>query len=112
VVNIKITINCSIKNNNTENHRVVTEVLREKKRKEKKRKEKKYNKMVENKLTEKIIGCAIEVHKILGPGLLESAYQECLYYELKIAGLKVEKEKSMPIVYKDIKLDHGYRIDL
>ncbi len=68
--------------------------------------------MVENKLTEKIIGCAIEVHKILGPGLLESAYQECLYYELKNAGLKVEKEKPMPIVYKDIKLDHGYRIDL
>jgi len=106
-VNTKIIINCSIKNNNTENHRVVTEVLREKKRKEKK-----YNKMVENKLTEKIIGCAIEVHKILGPGLLESAYQECLYYELKNAGLKVEKEKPMPIVYKDIKLDHGYRIDL
>ena len=68
--------------------------------------------MVENKLTEKIIGCAIEVHKILGPGLLESAYQECLYYELKNAGLKVEKENPMPIVYKDIKLDHGYRIDL
>ncbi len=68
--------------------------------------------MIENNLTEKIIGCAIEVHKILGPGLLESAYQECLYYELKNAGLKVEKEKPMPIVYKDIKLDHGYRIDL
>ena len=59
--------------------------------------------MIENKLTEKIIGCAIEVHKILGPGLLESAYQECLYYELKNAGLKVEKEKPMPI---DIKISN------
>jgi GxxExxY protein len=63
-------------------------------------------------LTYKIIGCAIEVHKELGPGLLESAYQECLFYELKNAGLKVEKEKALPVIYKDIKLDHGYRIDL
>ena len=68
--------------------------------------------MIENELSKKIIGCAIEVHKHLGPGLLESAYQECLYYELKQAGLKVKKEKPMPIVYKDVKLDHGYRIDL
>ncbi len=68
--------------------------------------------MIENEISKKIIGCAIEVHKQLGPGLLESAYQECLYYELKQAGLYVQKEKSMPIVYKDIKLDHGYRIDL
>ena len=67
--------------------------------------------MVENQLTEIIIGCAIEVHKILGPGLLESAYQECLYYELKKAGLKVEKEVPMPIIYKEIKLEHGYRMD-
>jgi len=65
-----------------------------------------------NKITEKIIGCAIEVHKILGPGLLESAYEECLYYELKNAGLKVERQKAIPVVYKDIKLDCGYRIDL
>tara|TARA_A100000171_G_C2140131_1_gene154523 strand:- start:11310 stop:11684 length:375 start_codon:yes stop_codon:yes gene_type:complete len=64
------------------------------------------------KLTEVIIGAAIEVHRILGPGLLESAYQECLYFELKKAGLLVEKQKALPIVYKDIKLDHGYRIDL
>lgn len=66
----------------------------------------------ENELSSIIIGCAIEVHKQLGPGLLESAYQECLYHELMKKGLKVVKEKSMPIIYKDIKLDHGYRIDL
>ncbi|REE24289.1 GxxExxY protein [Winogradskyella pacifica] len=52
------------------------------------------------------------MHKQLGPGLLESAYQECLFHELKKAGLAVQKEKALPIVYKDIKLDHGYRIDL
>ena len=68
--------------------------------------------MIENVLSKKIIGCAIEVHKQLGPGLLESAYQECLYYELKQIGLKVKKEIPMPIVYKEVKLDHGYRIDL
>lgn len=63
-------------------------------------------------ITYKIIGLAIEVHKQLGPGLLESAYQECLYYEIVNSGLAVEKEKVLPIVYKNIKLDHGYRIDL
>ena len=68
--------------------------------------------MIENELSKKIIGCAIEVHKHLGPGLLESAYQKCLYYELKHAGLKVQIEKAMPIVYKDVRLDHGYRLDL
>lgn len=65
-----------------------------------------------NNLSYQIIGCAIEVHKILGPGLLESAYQNCLIFELKKAGLKVEKEISLPITYKNIELDHGYRIDL
>jgi GxxExxY protein len=60
----------------------------------------------------KVIGLAIEVHRQLGPGLLESAYQECLFYEIIRAGLKVEKEITLPIVYKEIKLDHGYRIDL
>lgn len=59
-----------------------------------------------------IIGCAIKVHKSLGPGLLESAYKECLYYELLKAGLFVEKEKPMPLIYKEVKLDVGYRIDL
>jgi len=62
--------------------------------------------MTENELSKIIIGCAIEVHKHLGPGLLESAYQECLLYELMDAGLKVQKEKPMPIVYKEVKLDH------
>ena len=68
--------------------------------------------MDENQISKIIIGKAIEVHRALGPGLLESAYQECLYYELTTEGLSVEKEKPMPIVYKDIRLDHGYRIDL
>jgi GxxExxY protein len=63
-------------------------------------------------ITYKIIGLAIEVHKQLGPGLLESAYQECLYYEILNSGLIVEKQKALPIIYKEIKLDHGYRIDL
>ena len=65
-----------------------------------------------NKLTEQIIGCAIKVHRTLGPGLLESAYQECLFFELKKAGLLVEKEKPLPLFYDDVKLDCGYRIDL
>jgi GxxExxY protein len=68
--------------------------------------------MKNNELTNLIIGAAIEVHKSLGPGLLESAYQECLFYELKSKGLEVKKEQALPIVYKEVKLDHGYRIDL
>jgi len=65
-----------------------------------------------NQITEKIIGCAIEVHKELGPGLLESAYEECLAFELKQAGLNVERQVPVPVIYKDIKLDCGYRIDI
>jgi len=65
-----------------------------------------------NKLTEQIIGAAIEVHRHLGPGLLESAYEACLAYELERLGLKVEKQKPLPLIYKDIRLDQGYRIDL
>ena len=68
--------------------------------------------MTENEISEKIIGCAIEVHKSLGPGLLESAYCECLYYELQIGGLNVEKQKPLPLIYKEVKLDVGYRLDL
>lgn len=68
--------------------------------------------MTENEISKIIIGKAIEIHKALGPGLLKSAYKECLFYELNFNGLYVEKEKPMPIIYKDIKLDHGYRIDL
>jgi GxxExxY protein len=59
-----------------------------------------------------VIGLAIEVHRQLGLGLLESAYQECLFYEIKKAGLKVEKEITLPIIYKEIRLDQGYRRDL
>jgi GxxExxY protein len=58
-----------------------------------------------NQITERIIGCAIEVHKNLGPGLLESAYEECLAFELRNAGLNIERQKPVPVVYKDIKLD-------
>ena len=65
-----------------------------------------------NYLTQTIIGKAIEVHRALGLGLLESAYRECLNYELKSTGLTVEQEKPMPILYKEVVLDHGYRIDL
>ena len=65
-----------------------------------------------NELTEFVIGCAIEVHRNLGPGLLESAYSKCLEFELKSQGIYVEKEISLPIIYKEIKIDHGYRIDL
>lgn len=59
-----------------------------------------------------VIGKCIEVHRGLGPGLLESAYKECLYYELIKSGLKVDKEVPLPIVYKEVQLDHGYRLDL
>ncbi|MEQ9165774.1 MAG: GxxExxY protein [Fulvivirga sp.] len=59
-----------------------------------------------------MIGAAIAVHKELGPGLLESAYQECLFHELLQQDLLVEKERALPLVYKDVKLDCGYRIDL
>ena len=65
-----------------------------------------------NEITEKIIGCAIEVHKILGPGLLESAYEACLFYELQKAGLRVERQRPVPVTYKEIKLDCGYRLDI
>ena len=65
-----------------------------------------------NEITQKIIGCAIEVHKNLGPGLLESAYEECLSYELIKKGLDIKRQKPTPVVYKEIKLECGYRIDI
>jgi GxxExxY protein len=65
-----------------------------------------------NKITQKIIGCAIEVHRYLGPGLLEPAYEECLAFELKKAGLEIKRQIPTPVVYKDVKLDCGYRIDI
>ena len=65
-----------------------------------------------NQLTEKIIGAAIDVHRHLGPGLLESTYETCLVYELERLDLVVERQKALPVVYKDVKLEQGYRIDL
>ena len=65
-----------------------------------------------NELSGIIIGKAISVHRILGPGLLESAYEECLAYELREAGFKVERQKPLPIVYKEIELEYGYRVDM
>lgn len=59
-----------------------------------------------------VLDCAFQVHTELGPGLLENAYEECLCYELKRVGLKVERQKALPLVYKEIKLETGYRIDL
>ncbi|MGH9426535.1 MAG: GxxExxY protein, partial [Terriglobia bacterium] len=64
-----------------------------------------------NRITEKIIGCAIEVHRHLGPGLLESAYEECTCYEMVAAGLAVKRQVPLPVVYKGIKMDCGYRMD-
>ena len=65
-----------------------------------------------NHITEMIIGAAIEVHRALGPGLLESAYETCLAFELAQRSLKVEQQKPLPVVYKEVKLDCGYRLDL
>ena len=66
----------------------------------------------ENEISNEVIGAAIEVHRYLGPGLLESAYEECLCYEFDRRGIKYERQKPLPIVYKDTKLDCGYRLDL
>jgi GxxExxY protein len=68
--------------------------------------------MREDLLTNSIIRLAMDVHTALGPGLLENVYQECLYYKIKKAGFLVEKEKVMPVVFEDVRLDCGYRIDL
>ncbi|VGO15201.1 hypothetical protein PDESU_03783 [Pontiella desulfatans] len=63
-------------------------------------------------LSNKVIGCALKVHKELGPGLLESAYEQCLCYELSKAGIGFERQKELPVQYQDVKIDCGYRIDL
>ena len=68
--------------------------------------------MIENEFSKRVIGIAIEVHSALGPGLLESAYKECLFYKIKQQGLFVEKEKPMPLLFEEVKLDCGYRLDL
>ncbi len=68
--------------------------------------------MHENEISKIIFDLGLKIHKNLGPGLLESAYEECLFYEISKAGLFVEKQKSMPLIYEEVKLDIGYRMDL
>lgn len=68
--------------------------------------------MTENELSKVVFNCSLKVHQTLGPGLLESAYEECLYYELKKTGLEIEKQKSLPLIYEEVKLDIGYRLDM
>lgn len=68
--------------------------------------------MSENELSKIVFECGLKVHRALGPGLLESAYEECLFYELMKANVYVEKQKGLPLVYEEVKLDIGYRTDL
>ena len=68
--------------------------------------------MSENDISKIVFESALKVHQTLGPGLLESAYEECLFYELKKHNLKIEKQKQLPLVYEEVKLDAGYRIDI
>jgi GxxExxY protein len=68
--------------------------------------------MDNHQLTHEIIGAAIEVHRLLGPGLLESAYEECLCHELKLRNFSVQRQVPVPVVYKEVKLECGYRLDL
>jgi GxxExxY protein len=66
----------------------------------------------EEEISKIVFECALRVHKVLGPGLLESAYEECLFYELKKTNLKVEKQKPLPLIYEEVNLEIGYRIDI
>ena len=66
----------------------------------------------ENELSKIIFNAALTVHKILGPGLLESAYEECLFYELSKTGIFIERQKPLPLVYEEVRMDIGYRVDL
>ena len=68
--------------------------------------------LTENEISRIVVDCAYRIHKNLGPGLLESAYEECLFFELLREGLAVEKQKPLPLVYQDVRLEVGYRIDL
>jgi len=68
--------------------------------------------MTENEISKLIVESALKVHKALGPGLLESSYEECLLYELRKRDLEVAKQKALPLIYEDVKLEIGYRIDL
>jgi GxxExxY protein len=70
------------------------------------------SKLLHEELTERVIGAAIEVHRALGPGLLESAYEECLCHEFHLRGITFERQVSLPVEYKSVKLDCGYRLDL
>jgi GxxExxY protein len=70
------------------------------------------SKLLHEELTERVIGAAIEVHRALGPGLLESAYEECLCHESHLQGISFERQPPLPVAYKDVKLDCGYRLDL
>ncbi|MEZ4852959.1 GxxExxY protein [Flavobacterium sp.] len=66
----------------------------------------------EQEISKIVFDCALKVHKSLGPGLLESAYEECLFYELKKTNLIIEKQKPLPLIYEDVKLEVGYRVDI
>ena len=68
--------------------------------------------MSENEISRIVFDCALKVHKSLGPGLLESAYEECLFFELQKRNLEVKKQKALPLIYEDVRLEIGYRIDL
>ena len=68
--------------------------------------------MSENELSRIVFDCALKVHQTLGPGLLESVYEECLFFELKKTGLRIEKQKPLPLIYEEIKLEIGYRLDI
>ena len=68
--------------------------------------------MSENEIAKIVFDLGLKVHKVLGPGLLESSYEECLFYEIKKQGLYVEKQKALPLVYEEVKLEIGYRVDL
>jgi len=68
--------------------------------------------MTENQIAKAVFEASLKVHKALGAGLLESAYEECLFYELQKQGIKVEKQKPLPLVYEDVKMEIGYRVDL
>ena len=68
--------------------------------------------MTENEISKIVFDCALKVHKTLGPGLLESAHGECLFYELSKTGLFIEKQKALPLIYEEVNLEVGYRIDI
>lgn len=68
--------------------------------------------MTENEITQQVIGCAIKIHRILGPGLLESVYEACLYHEILKLGMFAERQKPVPLIFEEVKLECGYRADI